>query len=153
MRRARRQTGRWALAVVWITASLAALAARAETFEEELERLSPNRSSLAVYDAEERRDPFRSLLEGSQEIRERPPGIRGMAIGEITLRGVLTLPAGNKGIFEGTDGKSYLLGVGGLVFDGVVTEVHANEVVFEREIRDVQQRVKEKQPVVVKLHH
>ncbi len=75
-----------------------------------------------------------------------------MAISEIALKGVMKVPDGFLAIFEGRDGKSYLLQEGDAVLDGKVKRIGRNQVTFEQVILDPFGRPKEKKEIVVNLH-
>jgi Tfp pilus assembly protein PilP len=113
----------------------------------------PERKERYVYKTYGRRDPFKPLIEGTEMLgANRPPGIEGMAISEIALKGILDLPGGFAAVFEGSDGKAYRLQEGDVVFDGRVVKVSENQVIFEKIILDPFGREKEKKLIEVKLH-
>ncbi len=91
-----------------------------------------------TYDPAGRRDPFRSLLRGRQreELGERPAGLRGMAVEEIRLTGIIKLPEGYVGMVQGTDNLSYLIRPGTVLYDGSVESVSKDQVVFKVQVAD-----------------
>ncbi|NWG00669.1 MAG: hypothetical protein HXY19_06965 [Thermoanaerobaculaceae bacterium] len=91
-----------------------------------------------TYDPAGRRDPFRSLLRGRQreELGERPPGLRGMAVEEIRLEGIVRLPEGYVAMVQGTDNLSYLIRPGTVLYDGSVESIDKNQVVFKVQVAD-----------------
>jgi type IV pilus assembly protein PilP len=92
-----------------------------------------------TYDPAGRRDPFRSLLVRADERRgERPPGIAGMSIDDIVVHGIWKTRSGYIAQVRATDNKSYLVRGGDLLYDGEVTRVGPNEVVFRQNINDPQ---------------
>jgi type IV pilus assembly protein PilP len=105
-----------------------------------------------TYDPAGRRDPFRSLL-----VREdrtpgaRPPGVAGMSIDEIVIHGIWKTRNGYVAQVRATDNKSYLVRAGDLLYDGEVTRVGPNEVVFRQNINDPQS-VKPFREVTKQLH-
>lgn len=92
------------------------------------------------YDPAGRRDPFRSLLVRADERArgERPPGIAGMSIDDVVIHGIWRTRSGYIAQVRATDNKSYLVRAGDLLYDGEVTRVGPNEVVFRQNINDPQ---------------
>jgi Tfp pilus assembly protein PilP len=92
------------------------------------------------YDAAGRRDPFRSLLVRPEDRArgQRPPGIAGMSIDDVVVHGIWRVRSGFVAQVRATDNKSYLVRAGDLLYDGEVTRVGPNEVVFRQNINDPQ---------------
>ena len=93
-----------------------------------------------TYDPAGRRDPFRSLLVRPDDRArgERPPGVAGMSIDDVVVHGIWRVRSGYVAQVRGTDNKSYLIRGGDLLYDGEVTRVGPNEVVFRQNINDPQ---------------
>jgi Tfp pilus assembly protein PilP len=93
-----------------------------------------------TYDPAGRRDPFRSLLVRPEDRArgERPPGIAGMSIDDIVVHGIWKTRSGYIAQVRATDNKAYLVRGGDLLYDGEVTRVGPNEVVFRQNINDPQ---------------
>jgi type IV pilus assembly protein PilP len=92
-----------------------------------------------------RRDPFVSLLKPvspDQGPKTRRPGMEGFLIQEVALKGIVKTPKGYTAMLLGTDGKSYFVGVGQRLFDGVVTAIDATTVTFRQEVTDPLSTVK-----------
>lgn len=90
------------------------------------------------YDPGNRRDPFKSLLVGTENpaIRgPRPEGIPGLLIDEIDLLGIWRTPRGYVAQVKASN-KSYLLREGDQLFDGDVVNIHKDEVVFKQQVQD-----------------
>jgi Tfp pilus assembly protein PilP len=106
-----------------------------------------------TYDPAGRRDPFRSLLVRPEDraLGARPPGVAGMSIDEIVIHGIWKTRNGYVAQVRATDNKSYLIRAGDLLYDGEVTRVGANEVVFRQNINDPQS-VKPFREVTKQLH-
>jgi Tfp pilus assembly protein PilP len=100
-----------------------------------------------------RRDPFRSLLVRPEDraLGARPPGVAGMSIDEIVIHGIWKTRNGYVAQVRATDNKSYLVRAGDLLYDGEVTRVGPNEVVFRQNINDPQS-VKPFREVTKQLH-
>ena len=106
-----------------------------------------------TYDPAGRRDPFRSLLVRPEDraLGARPPGVAGMSIDEIVVHGIWRTRSGYVAQVRATDNKSYLIRQGDLLYDGEVTRVGPNEVVFRQNINDPQS-VKPFREVTKQLH-
>ncbi len=108
---------------------------------------------VSTYDPGTRRDPFRSLLVRPEDraLGARPPGVAGMSIDEIVIHGIWKTRNGYVAQVRATDNKSYLVRAGDLLYDGEVTRVGPNEVVFRQNINDPQS-VKPFREVTKQLH-
>jgi Tfp pilus assembly protein PilP len=98
-----------------------------------------------TYDPRGRRDPFVSLLKpvsADTGPKSRPPGLKGFLIQEVALKGIVKTPRGFTGMLLGTDGKSYFVGVGDRLYDGVITAIDATTVTFRQEVTDPLSTVK-----------
>lgn len=102
------------------------------------EALYTEESSL--YDSGGRRDPFRSLLRGNQpdaEVGTRPEGVAGLLVSDLTLEGVFVTPAGPVAqVKAASDEIGYLLRPGDQLWDGDVTDVTVNSIVFKQSVDD-----------------
>ena len=90
-----------------------------------------------TYSAEGRRDPFVSLVAGGRDVRpprQRPGGLAGLSLNEITLRGLVSVDGEHLAVFEAPDKKTYILRGGERLFDGTVKSVTPDAVVFLTEI-------------------
>jgi hypothetical protein len=93
------------------------------------------------YDPGDRRDPFKSLLEGvdSPELRgPRPEGIPGLLIDEIRVSGIYRTAQGRwvAQVQAAANEKGYLIQEGDQLYDGDVVSVTRDEVVFRQIVRD-----------------
>jgi len=98
-----------------------------------------------AYNPMGRRDPVVSLLKPvspDQGPKTRRPGMEGFLIQEVALKGIVKTPKGYIAMLLGTDGKSYFVGVGQRLFDGVVTAIDATTVTFRQEVTDPLSTVK-----------
>jgi Tfp pilus assembly protein PilP len=93
-----------------------------------------------TYEAEGRRDPFVSLIKQNTIDRfagARPPGIPGLLIDEIDLKGIFEMSGQWVALVETAEReKSYLIREGDQLFDGDVTGISLNEVVFKQIVND-----------------
>jgi hypothetical protein len=107
------------------------------------------------YDPAGRRDPFRSLLEGFEELEEgpakaRPPGLPGMLVEELRVEGIIETPTGILAFVLGRDNISYIIRPGTKLFNGLVFEIQPKKVVFRQDVNDPN-RLKQYEEVVREL--
>ena len=93
-----------------------------------------------TYEPGNRRDPFKSLLRGRDEVLDRgprPPGIPGLLIDEIDLTGIFVTGAGPVAQVQAADREeSFLLRVGDQLYDGDVVSIGDTEVIFKQMVDD-----------------
>jgi hypothetical protein len=93
-----------------------------------------------TYDPGTRRDPFKSLLAGSDKPLfkgPRPEGIPGLMIDEVDLTGIFkTLKGYVAQVQASNKGKSFLLHEGDQLYDGDVVSIRDTEVVFKQIVND-----------------
>ncbi len=111
-----------------------------EILEGEEDVLSGDAVDGYNYDPAGRRDPFVSLLLRTQvrpEDQPRPPGVPGLLIDEIDVKGIFAL---NNRMFAQVQTadkeKSYLIQEGDQLYDGEVVSIASNEVVFKQVVND-----------------
>jgi Tfp pilus assembly protein PilP len=105
------------------------------------------------YQSDGRRDPFISLALGLNVLPpdERPPGLQGMLIQEVSLRGIVKTVDGHIAMIQGTDNKSYFARAGERLYDGNIQDIDDEKVVFRQEINDPL-RIEKFQQVEKTLH-
>lgn len=105
------------------------------------------------YEAKGRRDPFVSLALGVNVLPPdvRPPGLAGMLIQEVSLRGIVKTQDGYIAMIQGTDNKSYFAKTGERLYDGNIQSIDDAKVVFRQEINDPL-RIEKFQQVEKSLH-
>jgi len=105
------------------------------------------------YQSQGRRDPFISLALGLNVLPpdERPPGLQGMLIQEVSLRGIVKTIDGYIAMIQGTDNKSYFAKTGERLYDGNIQDIDDEKVVFRQEINDPL-RIEKFQQVAKTLH-
>ncbi len=81
----------------------------------------------------------------------RPPGLAGMLIQEVSLRGIVKTKDGYIAMIQGTDNKSYFARPGERLYDGVIESIDDEKVVFRQEINDPL-RVEKFQRIEKSLH-
>lgn len=92
----------------------------------------------AAYDADGRRDPFTSLARSGTALTasNRPVGIRGLLISELSLRGVVQSRQRLLATVEGPDKRTYTISNGDALLDGTVKVITADAVVFLQQVTD-----------------
>lgn len=102
-----------------------------------------------TYEPGNRRDPFRDLTKGGNDPKNpgfRPPGIQGMSVNEISVRGVIEkLDGGYVAMIQGPDNKTYAIHTGDRLFDGLVRAVNAEGLVIVQEVNDPLSLVKQRE--------
>ena len=103
------------------------------------------------YNPEGRRDPFVSLLTRGAEMasvtnREvQPEGREGLAIGEVSVRGIVRMRNAFVAMVQGPDNKSYIVHTGDKMLDGVVKAITGDSVVFAQDVNDPLSLVKQRE--------
>ena len=101
-----------------------------------------------VYEPSGRRDPFISLLGRGDDARPtavRPPGLPGLLIGEVTVKGVLRDRMGFVAMLQAPDNKTYTVRVGDKLLDGTVKAINQEKVVFSQDVNDPLSLVKQRE--------
>lgn len=115
----------------------------------EAEASAPASAGAYSYDPSGRRDPFVSLLLGGSSTRPtgatRPPGLPGLLIGEVSVKGVLKAKGNFVAILQAADSKTYLAHMGDKVMDGSVKSIMQDAVVFSQEVNDPLSLVKQRE--------
>jgi len=101
-----------------------------------------------VYNPRGKRDPFIDLQDLFRQeqpavfipelppLSERPLGLVGLAISEVTVTGVAIGEGNQVVILKGVDGFTYLAREENKLFDGYIFEISEEEVVFIQEVLD-----------------
>jgi type IV pilus assembly protein PilP len=91
-----------------------------------------------TYTPDGRRDPFVSLIGGGTEVTttRRETGLRGFAVGEISVRGVMKTRDRLVAMVQGPDNKTYVIHQGDKLADGVVKNVTTEGLVVVQDITD-----------------
>lgn len=101
-----------------------------------------------AYDPEGRRDPFLSLLGRGNDPRTataRPPGVAGLLIADVTVKGILRDKAGFVAMIQSPDSKTYIVRPGDRLFDGSVKSIVQDKVVFSQDVNDPLSLVKQRE--------
>ena len=102
------------------------------------------------YDPAGRRDPFVSLLGRGGDlptnVGSRPPGLPGLLINEITLKGVLKSAKGEFiALLQAPDSHTYIVHPGDKVLDGSVKTITQEAIVFSQDVNDPLSLVKQRE--------
>jgi len=92
-----------------------------------------------TYNPQGRRDPFVNLLrrEKAEGAGQKPPGIAGLSINEVALRGIVKdAVQGYIALLLGPTGSTYFCKVGQRLYDGTITAIDAATVTFRQEVTD-----------------
>lgn len=101
-----------------------------------------------AYESQGRRDPFVSLVARGRESRtgtSRPPGVGGLLIGEVTVRGVVHDRTGYIAMIQGPDRKTFIVRAGEQLMDGRIKAITGVGIVFAQDETDPLATVKEKE--------
>ncbi len=101
-----------------------------------------------AYNPEGRRDPFVSLLARGAELRgaaTRPPGLAGLLVGEVAVRGIVKGPKGFLAIVTGPDRRTYIVHPNDRLFDGTVKAIAEDAVIFSQDVSDPLSLVKQRE--------
>ena len=102
----------------------------------------------AGYDPAGRRDPFVSLLsrgETKLPVGGRPVGVKGLMIGELSVRGVMRTSGKLLAIVQAPDNKTYTVHSGDVLYDGTVKVVANDAVIFLQRVDDPLSPVKQRE--------
>lgn len=91
------------------------------------------------YQSAGRRDPFISLIgRGLDGVAggDRPRGLQGLTINEMTLRGIVLSRGEYLAVLEAPDTRTYIVRVSDSLFDGIVRAITAEMVIFLQTVND-----------------
>ena len=102
------------------------------------------------YDPQGRRDPFVSLRNRTttaSTTQNRPPGLAGVTVSEIVIKGIVYDKSRNEHIalVQAPDGRTFQLRRNARLFDGVVKQIGIDAVVFTQEVNDPLSLVKQRE--------
>ena len=101
-----------------------------------------------TYSPEGRRDPFVSLLARGSDptsAASRPPGVPGLLINEVVVKGIVRDRSGFIGMIQGPDTKTHIVRAGDKLLDGMVKSITADTVVFSQDVTDPLALVKQRE--------
>jgi Tfp pilus assembly protein PilP len=101
-----------------------------------------------TYNPEGRRDPFVSLIGRGNDPKgqgARPPGVPGLLINEVSVKGIVRNSVGFVALIQGPDNKTYVVKAGDRLMDGSVKSIVQDAVVFSQDVNDPLSLVKQKE--------
>ena len=101
-----------------------------------------------MYQSSGRRDPFLSPFGGSSESRQtsrRGDGPAGMALAEISVRGILQSRGTLVAMVQGPDNRTYIVHQGDKLLDGTIKSVIAQGLIVIQEVNDPLSLVKQRE--------
>ncbi len=96
-------------------------------------------AEVYTYDPAGRRDPFVSLLNRGTELPpagERATGLEGLSINEVALRGIVLSDGAHLAVLQAPDEKTYIVRDNDKLFDGFISSITTDAVVFMQEVND-----------------
>ena len=109
---------------------------------------APIQPPAYTYNPEGRRDPFLSLLARGSDpasAANRPPGLPGLLIGEVVVKGIVRDKTGFIGMIQGPDSKTHIVRAGDKLMDGSVKSITADTVIFSQDVSDPLSLVKQRE--------
>jgi Tfp pilus assembly protein PilP len=101
-----------------------------------------------TYQPDGRRDPFLNLLGTGQEPRpvgRRPDGPAGLALGEITVRGIMQSRDALVAMIAGPDNKTYIVHQGDRLLDGQIKSITHDGLVVMQRVTDPLSNIKQRE--------
>ena len=93
------------------------------------------------YNRGNRRDPFLSLqitvTSRPDDPSLRPDGLPGFLISEVVLKAIASAQGRRHAMVIGPDQRAYFLEVGTRLYDGHVSDITTDEVLFQQEVQDM----------------
>ena len=110
-------------------------------------RVAESAAESYTYEADGRRDPFLSL---TAAVESRPPltraeGVAGIAVGELSVRGVLKSKGSLIAMIQGADKRAFVVHPGDKLFDGTVKAVTTEGLVIVQQVNDPLSLVKQRE--------
>jgi hypothetical protein len=114
----------------------------------QVEAGKPPATPAYTYEPAGRRDPFISLVgrgvEPSGQV-VRPPGLAGLLISEVMVKGVVRDRTGFIVMLRAPDNKTYTVRVGAKLLDGSVKSISQDKVIFSQDVNDPLSLVKQRE--------
>jgi hypothetical protein len=110
---------------------------------------APVAADVFTYAADGRRDPFVSLMTRVGTTVMRPSqeidSIAGLAVDDLSVRGIVSTPKGFVAMVQGPDGKTRLVRPNDKLFDGTVKQITGTAVVILQDVNDPLSLTKQKE--------
>jgi Tfp pilus assembly protein PilP len=100
-----------------------------------------------AYDPGGRRDPFTNLIGSgaNQPTSRKGEGPSGIAVAEISVRGVLQSRNGLIAMVQGPDNKTYIVHQGDKLLDGSIKTITTQGLIIEQDVNDPLSVVKQRE--------
>lgn len=100
-----------------------------------------------AYDPAGRRDPFMNLLGSgsSQQTSRKGEGPSGIAVAELSVRGVMQSRNGLIAMVQGPDNKTYIVHQGDKLLDGSIKTITSQGLIIEQDVNDPLSVVKQRE--------
>ncbi len=100
-----------------------------------------------TYEPGGRRDPFVSLLTRSERrgSSQAGDGLAGLAVDELSVRGIVATSTGYIAMVKGPDGKTFLVRPDDRLLDGTIKAITAQGLVILQDVSDPLSLVKQKE--------
>jgi Tfp pilus assembly protein PilP len=101
-----------------------------------------------TYDPDGRRDPFLNLLGTGSESKpasRKGEGPSGIAVADISVRGVMQSQGGLVAMIQGPDSKTYIIHQGDKLLDGTVKTITPQGLIIMQEVNDPLSLVKQRE--------
>lgn len=109
-------------------------------------KAEPLPSDGYTYDPGGRRDPFLTLVGPTTDVRSKKnEGASGMAVNELSVRGVLEARGKLVAMVKGPDNKTYIVHQGDRLLDGAIKSITPQGLVIEQEVNDPLSVVKQRE--------
>ena len=92
-----------------------------------------------TYDPDNRRDPFVSVLRTGSDPEQpvvRRPGLAGLVVSEVSLKGTVDSHHGFVAILQGPDGKTYIVREGEKLADATVRSITQNTLTLLQPVNE-----------------
>jgi Tfp pilus assembly protein PilP len=109
---------------------------------------APPQAESYTYDPSGRRDPFMTLIGTGSQPRntiQRGEGKAGLAVAELSVRGVMLTRGAFIATVQGPDGKTFIIHAGDKLADGVVKSINAEGLVVVQDVNDPLSLVKQRE--------
>jgi len=98
------------------------------------------------YDPAGRRDPFTNLLgSGAGPVSRKGDGASGIAVAELSVRGVMQSRNGLIAMVQGPDNRTYIVHQGDKLLDGSIKTITAQGLIIEQDVNDPLSVVKQRE--------
>ena len=108
----------------------------------------PPQAEAYTYRAEGRRDPFQTLIgagTGVVAASRRGEGASGLAVGEISVRGIMQSRGSLVAMIMGPDNRTYIVHQGDKLLDGTIKTITPQGLIVVQEVNDPLSLVKQRE--------